>query len=74
MVTPDFRDVLNRTIKLYLREIKDGCLDCRKKSNFGGCPKHKPVVWDIVEGRTRKYFKIDNNLKVTYLIQPGDTE
>ena len=54
-MTPEFRRRLNREIKLFIRETKDGCNDCQA---MGVCNEHRKVFIDLALN-PRKYIKIN---------------
>lgn len=53
--TPEFKKRLARGIRLFIRETRDGCVECRA---VGTCHEHGKVFLDV-SINPRKYIKID---------------
>lgn len=53
-MTPAFRKRLRREIKLRLREMRDGCVDCLTMPKNGFCPKHEQEGLDLVRHPKRQ--------------------
>jgi hypothetical protein len=56
-VTKSFRLRLNREIRLYVRELRDGCLLCREVK--GLCHDHHKLACDLLVN-PRKYLDLTN--------------
>jgi hypothetical protein len=55
-VTPEFRRLLDKGRKLFVREMIDGCVDCSRKG-FVSCVNHRKVSYDITL-HPSKYLKV----------------
>lgn len=53
MMTPEFKNRLNREIRLFIRETRDGCVNCRDEE----CEYHWKMFYDVIL-HPKKYIKI----------------
>ena len=60
---PEFDDRLTREVRLFIRETKDGCVDCLA-SKGGTCYEHAKLFHDLVL-HPRKYIQIKAKKKGT---------
>lgn len=61
-MSPEFEDRLCREIKLYIREMQDGCPDCiemirRHRSRYFFCDLHGKIA-DELPFNPRKYLNL----------------
>lgn len=57
-MSPEFQRKLSRARRLFIQELKDGCLDCGRRK-FGWCDKHREVVADVID-HPKKLFRVTN--------------
>jgi hypothetical protein len=62
-VTDPFKARVNRAVLLYLRELKDGCVDCATAGTY--CRLHDLVAKDVILHPAR-YLKVTST-DVTFL-------
>lgn len=58
---PNFRKRLNREIRLFVRETRDGCVECR--ACRGTCHEHSKMFGDLLR-HPRKYLDLKRRLRL----------
>ncbi len=47
-MSPQFKTRLRRAVRLYLREMRDGCVKCIADGHGAYCAEHDKVAMDVV--------------------------
>lgn len=58
-MNPSFKKRLNRAVRLFCRETKDGCVQCRE---LGVCYDHRILFMDVMLN-PRKYVTVEPDPK-----------